>query len=52
MFDAVDFKNEHKLGPNLYEDRFGRLYSHSSLLKGIMQTSKFGDFKKIGRAHV
>ena len=46
MFDAVDFKDEHKLGPNLYEDRFGRLYSHNTLLKGIMQTSKFGDFKK------
>ena len=52
MFDAVNFNNEHNLGPGLYEDRFGKAYSHDSIIKGIMRTTNFGNFKKSTRTPV
>ncbi len=48
MIEAVDFTREIKLGPGLYQDKYAKVYSHDSILKGIMKTSTFGSFTESG----
>jgi hypothetical protein len=47
MIEGIDFAHEIKVGPNLYQDRFGKAYSHDSVLKGIMKTSNFGSLLNV-----
>lgn len=40
--DGIDFKNEIKIGANLYQNKYDKAYSHDSIIKGIMKTTDFG----------